>query len=149
MSKLFFCLVIVVALVIMLPFCGWLLVESGVIDGALLKLETENLNAQAASTEAETKLTNARAVELDKQADLVTAEGNARALTSTVETANNTLALWGFAFPLAPPVYIGFGVMLGLCIGVPVGALWMSERKRAPDVVAHKIAELQPNIQGG
>ncbi len=112
----------------------------GLIVGPLRPiLITMSENAKATNAEAQANLTNANAALADKQADLVTARGNVDALNATVKTANGIVRWWGISFPLAPPLYIMFGVVLGLAIGCPSGALFMSERKRSTETMVANI----------
>lgn len=127
-----------------IPLCilgGFAFIVVGVLllgarEPIMLALEAVSENAQADNAKAQADLANARAVEAGAEADLVTAEGNSDALETIVDGAMGILRWVAIAAPLSAPVYIGFGVTLGLCIGVPSGALWMLDRehKRASEV---------------
>lgn len=103
-------------------------------DPATLALETAADRAQAEAA-------HARAQEADAQAGLALAQAQAEAVQSTVETANGTLALWAFSFPLAPPLYIGVGLVLGGCGAFFAGAWWGAERERGREHVIVNVHE--------
>ena len=120
-----------------IPLCilgGFVFLAVGVVllgarEPLRLALEAANEQAQADNAEAQADLANARAVEAGAEADLVTAEGVIDALKTVVDGAMGIVRWVAIAAPLSAPVYIGFGVTLGLFIGLPSGALWMIERE--------------------
>ena len=129
-----------------IPLCilgGLVFIVVGVLllgarEPLTLALEAANEQAQADNADAQADLANARAVEAGAEADLVQARGIADALETVVDGAMGILRWVAIAAPLSAPAYIGCGVTLGLCIGVPSGALWILDREHKRASEAHR-----------
>lgn len=123
---------------LIIPLCilgGIAFVVIGIImvgarEPAMMAVEAALLNSQTANSEAEADLANARAVEAEAEADLVTATGMAKAVQEIVDGALGILNWAAIVSPLAAPVYIGFGICIGLAMGIPTGAmLWIIKKE--------------------